>query len=133
MDVDKNEYTVHGRYIHEHIQNEFDVAELVLGLLTGTIVEVAIFFPNKMAGFFMPSLGDPRKNVAVIDHNAKTIMEHLSSSMASSLNFHGHVLFQPVEPYFLQVGAIKQPQLQGAQIYMVSSVFAEHPEYFIIA
>lgn len=132
VDVDENEYTVHGRYVHEHFGSERRAAELVLGLLCGEIVEVALVFPNKMAGFFLPNLGDPEKHVNVINDNAEQIMKHLNSPMATSPNVHGHTLFSPAFPYYLQWGGARQPQIEGVQIYMLSSVFAEHPEYYVI-
>lgn len=132
VDVDENEYTVHGRYVHEHLGNERQAAKLVLGLLTGAIAEVALVFPNKMAAFFLPNTGDPAQNVKVIDDNAEKIMEHLNSPMASAPNVHMHVLFSPAYPYYLHFGGGRQPQIEGVQIYMVSSVFAEHPEYYVI-
>lgn len=132
VDVDDNEYTVHGRYVHEHIGNERKAANLVLGLLCGAIAEVALVFPNKMAAFFVMNTGDPEQNVKIIDENAEQIMEHLNSPMASAPNVHMHILFSPAFPYYLQYGGARQPQIEGVQIYMVSSVFGEHAEYYII-
>ncbi|MCH5160104.1 MAG: hypothetical protein J1F66_04560 [Clostridiales bacterium] len=132
IDVDDAEYTVHGRYIHEHLSHENKAVNLVLGLLSGAIAEVVLVFLNKMAGFFLLNTGDPEKNVNVINDNAETIMEHLSSRMASAPNVHGHIIFSAAFPYYLQYGGGRQPQIEGVQIYMLSSVFAEHPEYYII-
>ena len=132
IDVDDMEYTVHGRYLHEHISNENGAATLVLGLLSGAIAEVVLVFPNKMAGFFVQNTHVPEQNVKIIDLNAEEIMKHLSSPIASAPNVHGHVLFSAAFPYYLQYGGGRQPQIEGVQIYMVSSVFAEHPEYYII-
>lgn len=130
IDVNETEYTVHGRYIHEHIGNERRVANLVIGLLEGSIAEVALVFPNKMAGFFMLNTGDPAKNVKVIDDNAEQIMEHLSSPLANMANVHGHIIFSAAHPYYLQYGASRQPQIEGIQVYLLSSVFGEHTEYY---
>ena len=132
VDIDENEYTVHGRYIHEHLGGEQQVANLVLGLLSGAIAEVALVFPDKKAGFFMMNTGDPEQNIKVIDINAETIMEHLNSPMAAAPNVHGHIMFEPAFPYYLHWGGGRQPQIQGVTVYMVSIVVGEHPEYYII-
>ena len=132
VDVDDNEYTVHGRYIHEHIGNERQVANLVMGLLSGAIAEVALVYPDRMAGFFMMNTGAPEKNIKVIDDNADYIMEHLFSPLASMSNVHGHMIFSAAHPYYLQYGASRQPQIQGVQVYMLSAVFGEHTEYYVI-
>lgn len=132
IDVDDNEYTVHGRYVHEHIGSEHKAVTLAFGLLSGAIVEVALVYPNKMAGFFLPNMGDPAKHIKVIDDNADQILKHLNSPMASAPNVHGHSLFSAAFPYYLQWGGGRQPQIEGVQVYMLSSVFGEHPEYYII-
>ena len=132
VDVDDNEYTVHGRYVHEHLGSEQRVANLVLGLLSGELAEVALVFPNKMAAFFIPNTGDPEQNVKIIDLNAETIMKHLNSPMASAPNVHMHMLFSAAHPYYLHCSGGRQPQIEGVQVYMVSSVFGEHPEYYVI-
>lgn len=132
VDVDDNEYTVHGRYVHEHFGGTDRAAMLVVGLLTGSIVEVALVFPDRMAGFFLTNTGDPAKNVKVIDDNAEEIMRHLNSPMAAAPNIHGHVIFSAAFPYYLQYGGGRQPQIEGVRIYLLSSVFAEHPEYYVI-
>ena len=133
IDVEYDEYTVHGRYIHEHISDEKRAAMLALGLLSGAIAEVVLVFPDRMAGFFLTNTGDPEKNVNVINDNAETIMNQLNSPMASAPNVHGHVIFSAAYPYYLQYGGGRQPQIEGVQIYMLSSVFGEHPEYYIIS
>ena len=127
-----DEYTVHGRYLHEHLQTAQQAARLAYELWTGAIVEVVLVFPDRMAGFFLPNLGAPEKHIKVIDDNVEYIMEQLNSPMASSMNFHGHLLFSASSPYFLQVGASRQPQIEGVTVYAISSVFAEHPEYYVI-
>ena len=132
VDVDDNEYTVHGRYLHEHFGSANRAVSLALGLLSGEIVEVALFFPDRMAGFFLFNTGNPEKHIKVIDDNAEQIMEHLNSPMASAPNLHGHILFSPAFPFYLQWGGGRQPQIKGVEVYMLSSVFAEHPEYYVI-
>ena len=132
VDVDENEYTVHGRFIHEHFGGANRAAMLVAELLTGSTVEVALVFPDRMAGFFMQNTGDPAKNVKVIDDNADTIMKHLNSPMATMPNVHGHVLFSPAFPYYLYYGGGRQPQIEGVTIYLLSSVCGEHTEYYVI-
>ena len=132
IDVDDSEYTVHGRYLHEHFGGANRAAMLVAGLLTGSIVEVALVFPNKMAGFFMQNTGNPAENVKVIDLNAEEIMNHLNSPMASAPNVHGHIIFTPAFPYYLQYGGGRQPQIEGVQVYLLSAVFGEHTEYYVV-
>lgn len=132
VDVEDNEYTVHGRYVHEHLSHENKVATLVLGLLSGAIAEVALVFPDRMAAFFLLNTGDPEQNVKVIDLNAETIMKHLNSPMASAPNVHGHTMFEAAFPYYLQWGGGRQPQMKGVEVYMLSSVVGEHAEYYVI-
>ena len=132
IDVGKNEYTIHGKYVHEHLGGIAQVMWLVQELFSGGIAEVALVFPDRMAGFFMPNTGDPQKNVNVIDANAETIMEYVNSPIGANPNAHIHTLFTPAHPYTLLCGGIRMPQIQGVTIYMVSYVFAEHPEYYII-
>ena len=132
IDVEDAEYTVHGRYVHEHLSHENKAVNLVVGLLSGAIAEVALVFPNKMAAFFIQNTGDPAENVKILDANAEQIMSHLNSPMASSPNVHGHVIFSAAFPYYLYYGGGRQPQIEGVTIYLVSSVFAEHPEYYVI-
>ena len=132
VDVEETEYTVHGRYVHEHLSHENKVANLVMGLLSGEIAEVALVFPDRMAGFFVQNTGDPEQNAKIVDLNAETIMKHLNSPMASAPNVHGHTMFEAAFPYYLQWGGGRQPQIEGVQIYIVSSVVGEHPEYYVI-
>ena len=132
IDVGENEYTVHGSYIHEHLSSVAEVVRLVNQLFSGATVEVALVFPDRIAGFFMPNTGDPQKNVDVINDNAKTIMEYVNSPIGASPNTHIHTLFSPAYPYTLFCGGLRKPQIEGVTVYMVSYVFAEHPEYYVI-
>ena len=132
IDIEGNEYTVHGSYVHEHLGSAAQVVELVNQLYSGKTVEVALVYPDRMAGFFMRNTGDPQKNVDVINENAKTIMEFVDSPIGASPNTHIHTLFSPAHPYMLLCGGIRKPQIQGVTIYLVSYVFAEHPEYYVI-
>ena len=132
VDVDEDEYTVHGQYGHEHFADAVLAAWLVKALFTGETVEVALVFPDKMAGFFMNNTGDPEQNVKVITDNAKTIMDILNSPSGSMRNVHVHTAFAPSHPYFLLCGGFRRPQIADVTIYMVSYVFAEHPEYYVI-
>ena len=132
IDIDEKEYTVHGSYVHEHLSSVAQVVKLVTHLFSGEVVEVALVFPDRMAGFFMLNTGDPQKNVDVINDNAKTIMEYVNSPIGASLNTHIHTLFSPAYPYTLLCGGFQKPQIQGVTIYLVSYVFAEHPEYYVV-
>ena len=132
IDVGNSEYTVHGSYIHEHLDSPAQVAWLVSQLFNGVTVEVALVFPDRIAGFFMPNTGDPQRNVDVITDNAKTIMEYVNSPVGASPNAHIHILFSPAHPHMLFCGGLRTPQIPGVSIYMVSYVFAEHPEYYVL-
>ena len=132
IDIGDYEYTLHGSFIHEHLNSPAQVARLVKQLFTGVIAEVALVFPDRIAGFFMPNTGDPQKNVNVINDNAKTIMEYVNSPVGASPNTHIHTMFSPAHPYTLFCGGMRRPQIEGVTIYMVSYVFAEHPEYYVI-
>ena len=132
IDVGDNEYTVHGSYIHEHLGGVAQVIFLVNNLLNGVVVEVALVYPDRVAGFFVLNQGSPEKNVGVINDNVDTIMGYVNSPIGASPNAHIHTLFSPAHPYTLLCGGLRRPQLQGVTIYLVSIVFAEHPEYYII-
>ena len=132
IDVGENEYTVHGSYIHEHLSGVAQVAFLVSQLFNGVIVEVALVYPDRVAGFFMLNKGDPEKNVGVINENVEAIMEYVNSPIGANPNAHIHTIFSPAHPYMLLCGGLRRPQIEGVTIYLVSYVFAEHPEYYII-
>lgn len=136
VDIDKNppflekeEYTVYGNYVHEHIPNADSAAELVKLLYTGEYVEVAIVYPDRRAGFFLKNQGEPEKNVNILMENAGIIVDCLSNAKAGG---HMHRIFSPAHPYNLQFGIGEQHKLQGYEIYAVSSVLAEHPEFYIL-
>ena len=139
VDVDSNppgtakeEYTVHGNYVHEHIADADKAAEFVLQLIKAEMVEVALVHPDRMAGFFVANTGDPEKNVGIIAENFTTIKGYLESDMAALNSGHMHVLFPKIFPKYLQYGPTTKYWIPGINIYLVSSVIAEHPEFYII-
>ena len=125
------EYTVFGNFVHEHFDNPEQAAELVSKLLSGEVVEVAIVYPDRMAGFFVKNTGDPQKNVDIIAENFESIKPHLDTDVAVMNGGHFHSLFEKSFPYSLQYGPSTDHVLSGISIYMVSSVLAEHPEYYV--
>ena len=128
----KEEYTVFGNYIHEHIADADKAAELVLQMIKAEIVEVAIVYPDRKAGFFVANTGDPEKNVDIITENFAAIKVYLEKDMAAMNGGHMHVLFPKIFPKYLQFGPTTDHRIPGINIYLVSSVFAEHPEFYII-
>ena len=132
VDVGETEYTVIGSYVHEHFRGVDMVVQLVQMLLSGETVEVALVFPDRMAGFFMLNTGDPQKNVDVINNNAEAIMEYVNSPVGAMQNSHIHTVFSPAHPYTLLCGGIRKPQISGVTTYLVSCVLGEHPEYYIV-
>ncbi len=128
----EEEYTVFGNFVHEHFNDPGKAAELVSGLLSGEIVEVAIVYPDRMAGFFVKNTGDPQKNVDIIAENFESIKPRLDMDVSAMSGGHWHSLFERAFPYSLQYGPSTEHVLNGISVYMVSSVLAEHPEYYII-
>lgn len=136
VDVDDNppfleneEYTVQGNYVHEHTPNADDAAELVKKLYTGEVVEVAIIYPDRKASFFLNNTGDHKKNVEVLLKNADTIISHLKTCVPGG---HSHVLFTPAYPFNLNLGLEEGRRIAGCELYAVSAVFSEHPEYYVL-
>lgn len=127
--LEKEEYTVQGNYVHEHIANADSAAELVKKLYTGEYVEVAIVYPDRQAAFYLKNQGDPEGNVGVLMNNVSTIIECLSNAKEGG---HMHRIFSPAYPYNLQFGLGKQQVLPNIEVYAVSSVFAEHPEFYVL-
>lgn len=125
------EYTVQCNYVHEHIIDVNQVAELVYGLLKEEIVEVAVVFPNYYAGFFMMHTGDHEKNVDFLNENFEFIGECLKSIMNLKCG-HMHRIFPKIHPYNLNYGPSNEFCIPDVKVYMVSSIFAVHPEYYII-
>lgn len=130
--LNKGEYTVHGNYVHEHIADADRAAALVAQLLKAEMVEVAIVYPDRMAGFFANNTGDPQKNVDIIGENFREIKGYLESDMAALRGGHMHTLFPKIFPNYLQYGPSAQHRIPGISIYLVSSIIAEHPEFYVI-
>ena len=125
------EYTIQCNFIHEHISDVNLAVELVYGILKEEIVEVAIIFPNYFAGFYMKHTGDHEKNVNFINDNFDFIGDCLKS-ITNLTSGHMHKLFPKISPYYIHYGPSTEHKLSGASIYMVSSILAVHPEYYII-
>lgn len=135
----EGEYTVHGNYVHEHITDADRAAMLVARLLKGEIAEVAIVYPDRLAGFFVNNTGDPKKNVGIIVENFKEIKGYFESDTmaapcAGLMHGHIHALFPQIHlfPNYLQYGFSTEHRISGINIYMVSSVVGEHPEFYVI-
>ena len=130
--LNNGEYTVHGNFVHEHIADADRAAELVAQLLRAEVVEVAIVYPDRMAGFFVNNTGDHQKNVDIIGENFAYIKGYLERDMDVLRGGHMHTLFPQIFPNYLQYGPTTKYRIPGINIYLVSSVFAEHPEFYII-
>lgn len=129
------EYVVCGNFTHEHCVDVESAVTLVKGLLTGEIVEFALVFPMHKAAFFMKNTGDPEQNVNSIledDESVKFIMGEINSPLNQNFGMHLHKIFTKVYPYYIYVEPGKQDKIPDVQIYAVSSVFGEHPEYYVI-
>ena len=126
------EYTVHGNYVHEHIDDADKAVELVMQLLNAEVVEVAIVYPDRIAGFFVNNTGDPQANVDIVVENFETIKYHIDRDLGNFNGGHMHVLFQTAATNYFMYGPTTRHRLQGINIYLVSAVFAEHPEFYVI-
>lgn len=136
VDIDDNppfseeeEYSVHANYHHEHIANADNAAELVKKLITGQVVEVALVLKNGKASVFMENTGDPQKNVDKFMQDYTVIMEKLNGAKQGG---HFHTIHQHSYPYYLYYELGNQQMFEGYNAYAVSSVLAEHPEFYIL-
>lgn len=125
------EYTVCGLLCHEHLTSPSQTARLVKGMIDGVIAEVGLVYPTMKASFFIINRETPQKNVAIIDENAKFIIEKLSAG-AKLTGFHNHILFNGSFTNYLLCDHNRQLTFKDVQIYLVSAVLGQHPEYFII-
>ncbi len=134
VDVNDREYTVTGSFTHEHFANASDAISLVKGLYTGEIVEVAIVFPQQKAACFANNTGDPADNVAILANQAAAnyIMAELSSPLVRQGGGHLHKYFEKTYPYNMMFVTAPQQRIEGVEIYLVSSVLAEHPEFYVV-
>lgn len=73
----KEEYTVHGNYVHEHIADADRAAALVAQLLKAEMVEVAIVYPDRMTGFFVNNTGDPQKMLILLEKISEKLKDIL--------------------------------------------------------
>lgn len=127
-----DEYTVHTRMGHEHYDNVKEAVEIVKGLFDGTLAEVALCFPTLTARFLVENTGDPEKNIAKINDNAKDLMEIVNRVVkALSSTSHMHHWFAPVFPHYLQVLANKNIMYGGCNVYLQSIVIGEHAEVYL--
>lgn len=127
--LEKEEYTVHGNYHHQHIANAEDAALLVKKLITGETCEVALILKEAIAVTFMENTGDPKTNVDNFMAHFEHIMKCIKSSQRGG---HQHGIFKASYPYYLYYGLEKQQMFDGYKAYAVSSILAEHPEYYIL-
>jgi hypothetical protein len=124
------EYTVFGNFHHDHIPNAESAAELVKKLISGELCEVALVFEYAKAATFMKNTGDPQKNVDNFMEHYADLEKHIKSAVVGG---HHHVIFMPSFPHNLYYCVGKQEMFQGIQAYVVSSILAEHPEFYILA
>lgn len=125
----KEEYTVTATYHHEHLSNADDAALLVKKLLTGEICEVALVTKNAIVCTFMENTGDHQKNVSSFMDHHQIILDTIK---AGRENMHLHKSFEPSAPYCLYCSLGEQQMFTGYNAYIVSSVLAVHPEFYII-
>ena len=123
------EYTVSGNYAHEHIANVDNAVDLVKKLLSGEIVEVALVLKDRYACYFLTNRGDPKENVNAMASNLEVIKDCLQNA---STTVHIHRFPSFAQPYSLVYGGGDTRQIPNTEIYFVSSVFAEHPEFYIV-
>ncbi|MBQ8726712.1 MAG: hypothetical protein IJY84_06405 [Clostridia bacterium] len=135
IDIDLNaptpEYTVCGLLCHEHFLEPSQAVRLVKGMIDGIIAEVGLVYHNMKASFFIVNRGEPQKNVATIDENAQFITQRLFEG-AKFTGFHNHILFNGSFTNYLYCDHNSQLIFKGVQVYLVSAILGEHPEYYII-
>ena len=127
--IEKEEYTVFGNYHHDHIADPDKAAILVKKLITGEICEVALVLKDGIASTFMENTGDPQKNVDNFMAHFEKLMEYLRNAQQGG---HHHMIFMPSHPYYLYYELAKQKMFDGYNAYAISSILAEHPEFYIL-
>lgn len=131
VDEDRGEYTVHGKYVHEHIGSAEKAAELAKSIFDGRVVELALVCPDRMAGFFTPNAGSPDLNADKVGENAEEIMNLLFKSQLTA-GYHVHTASQAAFPFSLLYGASRQPQIEDVEIYIACITLGEHTEYYVV-
>ncbi len=127
--AEKEEYTVFGNYHHDHFADADKAAELVKKLITGEIAEVALVLKDAIATAFLENTGDPQKNAEKLMAHFNQLMEYIKGARQGG---HHHMLFAPSHPYCLYYELAKQQMFEGYNAYAVSSILAEHPEFYIL-
>ena len=127
-----HEYTVHTRTGHEHYNDAQKAVEIVKGLFDGTLAEVALCFPSLTARFLIENTGNPEKNIAKMNDNAKSLMDIVNKvvNMLSGTS-HIHQLFEAAFPHYLQVLANENFMYGGCQVYLQSIIIGEHAEIYM--
>ncbi len=77
----------------------------------------------------MENTGDPQKNVDKFMQDYTVIMEKLNDAKQGG---HFHTIHQHSYPYYLYYELGNQQMFEGYNAYAVSSVLAEHPEFYIL-
>ncbi len=130
------EYTVTANFVHEHIPGAADAATLINGLLTGEIVELALVYEDMKVSFYMKNTGDHEKNVQYLAGDKETadyVLEHMNNPMVQAGQVHQHLIFPKNYPYSLMYENAGRHVLPGVKVYVVSAIFGEHPEYYVMA
>ncbi len=127
--LEKEEYTVYGNFLHEHIPNAKRAAELVKGLLSEEICELALVYKDRKASCFMKNTKDHQKNVEAFLEHFETVSAHLQRAVA---NGHLHTAFAATYPNTLFCQLKEQQKIADCNVYAVSAVFGFHPEFYVL-
>lgn len=129
-----HEFTVHGRYGHDHFNSAADAVALLHGLYTGEIAEAAVCFPDITARFFVRNTGNHEENLRVFsdEKHAGYIMDMINKVVPMMVeDAHVHIVFSASAPYYLQILRRNNQMYHGCRLYTVSAVIGAHSEYYL--
>ena len=123
------EFSVYGSYHHEHFTKASDAAICTKQLLTGVLCEVALVIGHRQASLFMLNTGDPKANVDGLMSDFENIYKQMSEGKPG--NYHFHTYYTKTFPYYLLLDYNPQKDI-NQNAYALSSILAEHPEFYIL-
>ena len=77
----------------------------------------------------MINTGDPKQNVDEFMSDFENIYKQMSEGKAG--NYHIHMYYPNTFPYTLHIEFNARKELANYNAYAISSILAEHPEYYI--
>lgn len=126
------EYSVHGSFCHEHTPSIDYAIGLCQRLYSGEVVEVAFYSGSYFATTFVKSAGAPEENIKVLSESFEAVKDALLTPMIQDGKGHLHVVFPATKEFHLLSKRTNEFQINGIKTYFMSSVLAEHPEYYIV-